>query len=332
MPSACRRPSQRVRAHRLAGGLVDDQVPEPDGGRMPSRVGGMMALDRRRDRASHAPPPDQHRAHKRMIDPELAALAPHPFVGALIATVAEQFLAVELDQHEPADVVQQRGDRELVGLGQPRELPDPLGGVSDCDGVAAKTLVAVRPRTRMVEQIVGVESGGERANTVDVQGLDRLTDAARAPRGAAAVVGGPHDRDREPGVGLDRLGDFTRGSSLALAEAEQAAPRLGQRRQPGDRLEGRRQPPATASGPTHAHGAARAHLGHRFDLIPRYRAMRGSLHRSAAAPDLFSPDRRVRGDPRPPAGARGPPRRAPRRGHARARPANRRSPAKRSCP
>ena len=53
-------------------------------------------------------------------------------------------VAVELGEHQLADVVKQGGDRELVALRQPRDLADPLGADPHGDAVAAEALVAAR--------------------------------------------------------------------------------------------------------------------------------------------------------------------------------------------
>ena len=60
-----------------------------------------------------------------------------------------------------------------------------------------------------------------------LQRLDRLADAADAARGPVAVVGRPHHRDRQGGVGLDRLGEVAgRGAPGARrGRAAGAAPR-----------------------------------------------------------------------------------------------------------
>ena len=134
--------------------------------------------------------------------------------------------------------MKQGGDRQLVALGQPGELADPLGRDADRDGVAAKALVALRPQARVLEEVVGVEAGRRASRTPSSCSASIASRTpADAAGGAVAVVGGAHDRDRERGVGLDRLGEVAGRGGLALAEAEQAPAGLGERRQLRDRVE-----------------------------------------------------------------------------------------------
>ncbi len=141
------------------------------------------------------------------------------------------WFAVELDDHELADVVKERGHRELVTLRKPRQLADALGADADGDTVAAEALPAVCGDARCLEDVVGLEIGCKLLDALDAQRLDRLADPTRASRRAVAVVGRAHDRDRQRGIGLDRLGKLVRGARRLVAEAEQAAARLREGRQ-----------------------------------------------------------------------------------------------------
>ena len=71
----------------------------------PVGIRRVVALDRRGDDLRQAPAAHQHRADERMVDAELAALATGALVGRLVAGIARGLVAVELGQHELADVV-----------------------------------------------------------------------------------------------------------------------------------------------------------------------------------------------------------------------------------
>ena len=103
-----------------------------------------MALDRRGDDRRQAPAADEHRADEGVVDAELAALAASALLGRLAGALGALLVAVELGQHQLADVVEQRGDGELVALRQARQLADPLGADPHRDAVAAEALVARR--------------------------------------------------------------------------------------------------------------------------------------------------------------------------------------------
>jgi hypothetical protein len=228
---------------------MDDQVGESDRRCVAAGVGSVVALDGTRDRVRDAPAADQHRPDDRMIDPELAALAPRVVVGRLTGQGQLVVLAVEVGEYEAADVVKQRRDRELLALRQPGMLGDRLGGVADRDRVAAEALVALRFERRPGEQLVGVELVGELAQLIRLQRLDRIADRGRTAGQSGAVVGGPHHRDRKRSVGLDRFGELAHRRRGALAGGEKAPARLGECGHPRDGLERRGQPLAAGGGP-----------------------------------------------------------------------------------
>jgi len=157
----------------------------------------------------------------------------------VIARVGEP--AVELGEHEPPDVVQQRGDRELVAVVQSCEVGDPVGGVPGRHRVAAKALVAGRERVGRLEGVVGLDGLGDLSNPGRGQDLHRLADPARPSMRPATVVSGPHHLDRERGVRLDRGGHLVGRHRGGVAGADQAATGLGESGQGGNGVERRRE-------------------------------------------------------------------------------------------
>src|SRR5918996_3720704 len=115
----------------------------------------MVALDGGGDLLGEGPASQQDRAHEGMVDAELQPLAADPPVWRAAALV-EVLLTVQLGQDRVTDVVQQRGDRELVSLAQAGQLGDPLSGGPHGDRVAAESLVALCLASGMLEEVVGL--------------------------------------------------------------------------------------------------------------------------------------------------------------------------------
>ena len=94
-----------------------EHVREADEGGVALGVVGVVALDRRRDRARQVPAPGEHAADERVVDAELAALVVQPLLGRAGRAVDLLRIArVGVHQHELADVVQQRGDEQAVAV------------------------------------------------------------------------------------------------------------------------------------------------------------------------------------------------------------------------
>ena len=263
---------------------------------MAGRVRSVVALDRAGDDLRHAPAAHQHGADESVVDAELAPLRRARSSGETSRASDVGPVAVELRQHELADVVDERGDRELVALRQPRDLADALGADPHRDRVAAEALAALRGGARGPEHVVGLDRLGQRAHALDLSD----STASRTPPGAAgrpgAVVGGAHDRDRQRRVGLDRVGELARGDRLAVAEPEQTTPGLEERGQAADRVERVGQPPAADAAAAFRWGRLRR-LGHGLTVgsLPCLVHESNPLDRQQHA-RWFSPDSAQAGD------------------------------------
>ncbi len=217
---------------------MNDRVGKADHGGMSVGVGRVVALDGGGDRGLQAPAADQDGADQRVVDPQVAALAPDAGLGCLGGRVGSVVVAVELGEHELSDVVEQGRDGELVGLADAGRLGDAVGGVPGGKGVPAEPLVAARDRALTLEGVIGLERAGDHAHPARRQRVDGLPHAPDARGRPRAVVRRAHHGDRERGVGLDGLGDIAGRLGLAVGEAHQAVAGLAECGQPGDRFEG----------------------------------------------------------------------------------------------
>ena len=89
------------------------------GGSSPRALGllGVVALDGLGDPGVDAPAPGQHPADEGVVDAQLAALGGDAVVGgAAVAVEALGVARVQAGQHRAADVVKDRGERELVAI------------------------------------------------------------------------------------------------------------------------------------------------------------------------------------------------------------------------
>jgi hypothetical protein len=113
-------------------------------------------------------------------------------------------------QDELADVVQQRGDEELVAVLVLHLTRETVGSRLGGDGVKAEALRHQVPAGRALEEVEGGGAGGERLHALGREDLDRLGDAGDlALLALRASVGDPEHGDHERDVGFDRLNDLT---------------------------------------------------------------------------------------------------------------------------
>ena len=89
-----------------------------------------------------------------------------------------------------------------------------------------------------LEELIGVDRRGGGADAPGTQHLDRFGNARQPMRAPVGARGGAQDRDREAGVGLDRLRDLVDRDAGLGDEALDAPARLRERRQLLDGGEG----------------------------------------------------------------------------------------------
>ena len=98
-------------------------------------------LDRRGELLRQSPAAGHHAADERVVDAELAALGVDALLGRARGRVdLARVAGVGLHQHELADVVQQRGDQQLVAVGELDPRAEPVGGALRRDRVQAEAL------------------------------------------------------------------------------------------------------------------------------------------------------------------------------------------------
>ena len=103
------------RRHGRAEQVVGEHVGEADDRRFALGVGGMVRLDHLRDHPWQTPTPGDHAADERMVDAELAPFALDPLLRrARVAVHLLRVPGIRVDQHELAEVVQQRRDHQSV--------------------------------------------------------------------------------------------------------------------------------------------------------------------------------------------------------------------------
>ena len=89
--------------------------------------------------------------------------------------------------------------------------------------MAAEALVLLRERAGALKGVVRVHLLGDSAQPVDREEVDGLADAPGAAVRPAAVVGGAHDLNGEPSVGLDRVRKLVAGRRGAVGSGQQAS-------------------------------------------------------------------------------------------------------------
>lgn len=187
-----------------------DHVREPDHRRQALRLLGVMPLDRLGDPRVHPPAASEHTSDKGVVDAESAAFLVDSIIRGGATTIEPLGIArVEAGQHRAADVVQDRGEGELVAVADARGLGDPVGAPLHRECVQAEAVGLQGESPVAIEDVVG---GGGAKHSLDRAGpeaLDRVRDAAD-PRAALELPGGADDRAGEPDICLDHRGDVVR--------------------------------------------------------------------------------------------------------------------------
>ena len=168
--------------------------------------------------------------------------------GASLAAASLELLAVELAEHEPADVVKEGGGRQLVALVQAGDLGDAVGGVADRDARGGGSARGARPGARAARAGRRSPSGGERARR-------RSTLSASIASGTPATrPGGPLPLFAACITAIASAASDSTASATSPVEepgargADQPAASLGQRRQraTASNASASRRPPAPA--------------------------------------------------------------------------------------
>jgi hypothetical protein len=161
------------------------------------------------------PAPRQHPAGQGVVYAQLSPLGGDPRVarhGALV--VALGVAGMQPGHDPPADVVQERGQGELVALANLDQLPDAIRGALDGERVQAELLGAQRQPLVLLEEVMGRGALNRLLDPLGAEHLHRLAYASH-PLGAGNRVGGPDHGDRQADVGLDH----------PVATSEMGAPR-----------------------------------------------------------------------------------------------------------
>ena len=116
-----------------------------------------------------------------------------------------QVAGVKAVDDEPADVVEERGDRELVAIREADRAADHVGGVLGGEGVDPEPLRAQVAATVDLEEVEDSGRPGDRQHPGRLEDFDRLDDARGATRRRAAAIRRTEDGDRQGDVGLDRF-------------------------------------------------------------------------------------------------------------------------------
>jgi hypothetical protein len=183
-----------------------------------------------------------------VIDAELTALALDPILGgAGLAVDLSGITRVGVDEHQLADVVQQRGDHQAVTGLEADLAGDPIGGALGGDGVQAEALGDPLPHRRALEEVKRPRARGDRQDGLGRQRVDAGDDVVDAAlMGAVELVGQTQNGDRQRHVGLHRRDDVADRRLAVLEQAQHAVARLDEDRIGLQRLERRRQPPPVA--------------------------------------------------------------------------------------
>ena len=237
----------------------------------PVGVVGVMALDRRGDRARQVPAAGEHAADQGVVDAELAALVVQPLLGrARRAVDLLRIARVGVHQHELADVVQQRGDEQAVAVrvaGRRRRAGRRRAGRRRRGGGSAPGAAShVLPRSKNSKVSAAATrpwtASGESTSTAATM----LSTWPR--RGAVDAVGEPQHGDDQRDVGLDGLRRRrpSRGAPRRPARARGCATR----RAPGRARAPRRRRSAACRDPRCA-AARRARTARRRAVAERRR-------------------------------------------------------------
>ena len=227
---------------------MGDHVGGRDHRREAVGVLGVMALDRDRDPLRQVPAPGEHAADERVVDAELLAFVAQALLGSARDGVEVDLVAgMQAGDHEAADVVQQRGDGELVAFDPADGAADLVGGALGGEGVDAEALRLQLPAAVGLEEVEAGRGAGDRQHAGGLEHLDRLGDAADAAGDEAAAVGEAQDGDREGDIGLDRFDELADPGGLGGRGGDHPLAGLDQDRKALDRLEGFGEPAAGSS-------------------------------------------------------------------------------------
>ena len=197
---------------------MGEHVGEADERGLAVRVLGVVALDDAGDRLRQAPAAGEDAADESVVDAELAALALDPLLrGPRLAVDLTRVAGVGVDEHELADVVQQRGDHQPVARLVAELAGEPVGDALGGDGVQTEALGNPLPDGGALEEVKRASAAGDRVDGARRQNLDGLDGALDAAAAAAVdLVGQAQDGDGERDVGLDG-GDDVGGRRLAAS-------------------------------------------------------------------------------------------------------------------
>jgi hypothetical protein len=178
-----------------------------------------MALDGFGDAGMDAPASGENPADECVIDAELAALLGDPVVGCGTATVEALGVArMEASEDGTAEVMEDRGQGQLVPVADSADLGDPVRGPLHGEGVQPEAIRGEGEAPVAVEEVVGGRGAQNRLDRTRAEPLDAVADAVDAT-GALDLASGADDRAGQADVGLDYRGDLVwRGPPVYLLE------------------------------------------------------------------------------------------------------------------
>ena len=181
---------QLRRGDRAAEHVVGEHVGQAHERGLAVGVLGVVALDHAGDRLRQAPAAGEHAADERVVDAELAALALDALLRrAGVAVDLARVARVGVDEHELADVVQQRGDHQPVA-GLVADLAgEPVGGALGGDRVQAEALRDALPDGGALEEVKRAGAAGDRVHGPRREHLDPRDDAVDAAARSAPRPG-----------------------------------------------------------------------------------------------------------------------------------------------
>jgi hypothetical protein len=145
-----------------------------------------------------------------VIDAEFAALLGDPVVGGGPAAVEALGVArVQARQNRPADVVEDRGQGQLVAVADAAQLGDPVRGALDGQSVQSEAIGGEGQSPVAIEEVVGGRGAKDRLDSAWAESLDPIGDTVDSP-GALDLTGGSDDRGRETDISLDDGRDLVR--------------------------------------------------------------------------------------------------------------------------
>ena len=226
---------------------MGEHVGQPDERDFALDVGVVVALDGGRDRARQAPATDQHPAHERVVDAQLAPLLMDALLGGSRRAMHLRGIArVGVQQHELADIVQEARHAQPVTVLVADLRGEAIGGVLGRERVQAKALWCGLPHARALKEVECPHPPGERLHRPLAEELDRTDDGVDAPALVLDLIGEAKHGDDQRDVGLDGADDVGGRGVLLADERQQPIARLGQRGKRLERFERAGQAPAVA--------------------------------------------------------------------------------------